>query len=121
MLFINNIIKFYVYLDRNFLFVLSRGFFFSRSSANRRARDRDIWKRVVLTVLGGVVVGAVHRAVRQDLQMPVLDVHLYLPRGAGDVGEVGRPLGPDARVAKQIDRRRTHTCTDNRTDRQDTY
>lgn len=52
--------------------------------------------------------------------MPVLHVHLYLPRSAGDVGEIGRSLGPVSRVADQVDRRRTH-CTDYRADRQDTH
>lgn len=51
--------------------------------------------------------------------MPVLDVHLDLPGRAGDVGQIRGPFSPDARVADQIDRRRTH-CTDNRADRQHT-
>lgn len=74
---------------------------------------------MLLTVVGSVVVGAVDRAVRQDLQMAVLDVHLDLSGRAGDVRQIGRSFRPDAGVARQIDRRGTH-CTDNSPDGQHT-
>lgn len=49
--------------------------------------------------------------------MPILYVHLYLPRRAGDVTEVGRSLGPDAGV--EIDRQGA-SGADYRADREDT-
>lgn len=51
--------------------------------------------------------------------MAILDIHLDFPRGARDVGQIGRSFRPHPGVARQIEGRGTH-CTDNRPDRQHT-
>lgn len=43
----------------------------------------------ILTILGGIIHGAVDRAIRQDLKVSVLYVHPDFPGGAGDMGQVG--------------------------------
>ena len=64
----------------------------------------DHRQHFLLTVIIAIVAGAVDGAVRKDLEVPVLDVHLYLARGAGYVGEVGAPLAANCPVVLLIGR-----------------
>lgn len=49
-------------------------------------------KRLVLTVNAVDVCGAVDGAIRHQLQIAILEEHLYSARGAGDVAQVGGAL-----------------------------
>ena len=49
-------------------------------------------KNKLLTVIVAIVAGAVDSPVWKDLEIPVLDVHLNLARGARDVRQIGAPF-----------------------------
>lgn len=71
---------------------------------NRTIQDQ---KSNILTVNAVAVCGAVDRAVGQQLEVSVLEEHLYVARGAGDVAEVGGALR--ARLRGRRRRRRARS------------
>ncbi|KAJ8882947.1 hypothetical protein PR048_014786 [Dryococelus australis] len=77
-----------------------------RPGPARRCRGSGVL--TVVDAAGRVVGGAVDCAVGQDLEVAVLDVHLYLAGGACDVRQVGTALAARRGVVAGVGRRPRH-------------